>query len=274
MGTRVFDKVGFENWLRETTQLRELSIEVYSSYVAKIISKTGGDSEKIIRYLNSRHRQKNCYNQVFAIKYYFRFTRQDIPKTLPKLKKKPRKRLGVYKKLSELKQIVAKLKESGSFYYPVSLIQLTTGSRPRETLAYRSTMFIEECDGLTVILDVKGGREGAKFIPKPYSEEIIEILRHRNGEYPFLKGASSSIPKLISNNYRYYHHDLRKACGGMRFSPHDFRRNFGSDYYKQTLDIFKTQLALGHKRTETTIQYLPEFGGADMREAVKTRMGL
>lgn len=274
MQVKDFDREGFERWMEENTQLRPLSIKVYSSYVRNILEATAGDPKKIGQHITLKHRRKNCYNQVFAIKHYFNYIGKKAPLDLPLLKKKPRKKMGVFLKLSDLKAIVNRLKEQNSFYYPVAVIQLVAGSRPRETLSFRRSMFKEECDGVTIILDAKGGVEGAKFIPKPYSEEILEVLRLRTAEYPFLRGVSTDIEHLVSNNYRYYHRDLANASGMQKFSPHDFRRNFGSDYYKQTLDIFKTQMALGHKDPSTTIRYLPEFGGADFKSASKVRMKL
>jgi len=65
--------------------------------------------------------------------------------------------------------------------------------------------------------------------------------------------------RWVNNNYRYYYEQIRNAAtivGMSGFTPHDFRRNFATDAYRETKDIYLTRDLLGHRNIDHTIIYL------------------
>ena len=103
------------------------------------------------------------------------------------------------------------------------------------------------------------GKEYVVYIPKKYSNTIVQFIQTTNLTYPFLSGKSKTLSKSIDNNYRYYYNSLKKSVrsfGHPEFATHDFRRNFINDAFNHDCDLRIIQATVGHSGLNTTVKYI------------------
>ena len=100
-------------------------------------------------------------------------------------------------------------------------------------------------------LQLRGDVPGALICPVNKSGRIT--IRHFASD-------GDGIYKLVKSR--------AKKAGIAHFSPHDFRRTFGSDLLEAGEDVFTVQDLMGHASTDTTKRY-DKRGEARKKEAVK-----
>jgi len=251
----------FKEWLDNTTLLPRSR----SQYL-KVIGLFLRSSDDIsIENVNGFLQEREGHYYRFAFKYFFDFLeRPNDYSLLKKIRRKPRRRHGVYTEKERLVDLIQQIKRKT--YRIVALIQYYTGARPHDVLGLRKEDIKIKKDGLVLYLIVKGNREHTANIPFPEAQEILDFIQGTEKEYPFLRGKSKSLTNWIDNNYRYYYQEIREASeliGLKGFRPHDFRRNMASDVYRGTKDLFLTKEILGHKRIETTVRYIERIKKED-----------
>ena len=100
-------------------------------------------------------------------------------------------------------------------------------------------------------LEVRGDAQGALICPVNKSGRVT--IRHFASD-------GDGIYKLVR--------ERAKKAGIAHFSPHDFRRTFGSDLLEAGEDVFTVQDLMGHASTVTTKKY-DKRGEARKRKAVQ-----
>ncbi len=100
-------------------------------------------------------------------------------------------------------------------------------------------------------LEIRGDAQGALICPVNKSGRVT--IRHFASD-------GDGIYKLVR--------ERAKKAGIAHFSPHDFRRTFGSDLLEAGEDVFTVQDLMGHASTVTTKKY-DKRGEARKRKAVQ-----
>ena len=213
-------------------------------------------TENINRFLL----EKKIATYKFAFFHFLKFLGMDLEyKDILKIKRTPKKRMGVYLDREKLMGLINMIVDDG--YRIVAIIQNLTGSRSQDVLSLRRDKVEIKPDGITLHLLVKGMREHIVLIPFPEAQRILDFITDK-GDYPFLRGKQTNLTKWVNNNYRHYYDAVKEASrivGVPEFSTHDFRRNFATDVYKGTNDLFLVKMLLGHSSIETTAGYLQQI---------------
>jgi len=252
----------FKRWLQTNTNLSPTSVRQYVKVMNNFFKRY---KELSVENMNKYIREYPPAKYVF--KYFLMMEgRVNDYFLLIKAKEKPVEREGVYLPREELERIVFSIPDER--YRMVALIQYVTGARASETLKLKKENFRLLEDGrLRIRIIGKGGKESIKIVPATYAKRIWDFVQASESEYPFLRMTSKDFTTSLNTNYRYYYGMVKKAArafGYDNFATHDFRRNFGEDFYeelrKEETDpltiLLATQKALNHSSLKDTIKYL------------------
>ena len=119
----------------------------------------------------------------------------------------------------------------------------------------------------------KGGKNRLVYLPKKGIALVNSWILLRGIEpgpllYPIRKGGEMQ-PRYMSPDAIFKIVRRRALGAGVEsFSPHDFRRTFGSDLLEAGVDIVTVRDLMGHDSTETTAKY-DRRGEKRLRDAVQ-----
>lgn len=213
----------------------------------------------LVKYQEESVEKMNEYIRKYGLSYYafryylkFKGRENEIPKLI-KMREKEQEFKGTYLNKEQIVEAIDKLPNK---YRVIAYIQFLTGARIREVLTIRKENVSLEGDFLRIKIIGKGQKERYIFIPLRY-DFIVRYLKDSPFAYPFLEDNIVDA-RRINNVYTLYYIKLNEVFSliGVKFRPHDFRRNFITFVYQKTQDIVKTKNLVGHEKIETTYRYL------------------
>lgn len=246
----------FKKWMEDNTILLPRTIKQYARVIRAFLMEY---PQARVEEMNEFLQRKNSgYFYRYAFKRFLKFLgREEEWPLITRVKRKPKHRYGVFVNKDKIQEMIKQIRDRS--YYIVAKIQYLTGARACDVLKLkRDSIKIRE-DRITLHLITKGNKEHIVAIPYPEAEEIVDFLEDTNKEYPFLKGKHKDMTTWVTNNYRYYYEEVKIASettGLKGFRTHDFRRNFASDVYMKTRDVYLVKGLLGHRNLRHTIEYL------------------
>jgi len=263
--------IRFKYWLLTETNLSNCTIGNYLRAINLLPDDITPENPELITILNRliihRRRSFNDNNFKYAIeKLLISWDKIMFLPYIAKIKTNPRKIFGTYLDDKKINEICDKIKYLP--YKMAALIQLNTGVRVSEALSLTHKNFtFDKNDGAIIQLVGKGKKFFSVYILPEKVKEIglIEFLAERSVlTYPFLKAYSNTttvaFQKTMGNNYNNYEIALRNSAKsmGIKFSSHDFRRNFINKLFELGYQSDVVQAMAHHKSVTTTLIYKKE----------------
>lgn len=272
------DMKSFEKYLQEQG-LSPRSIVVYLKIISLFLKEfprfadlktEEGSVENINSFMRKKmiDDEKKLYNARFAFRHLLIFMDIDEKayKKIMKVKPVQSERKYILLSVEQMKQIIDRINDDK--FRLMATIQFVTGSRAIGVIRMNKKNIYEHEDGITINFWEKGSKERTAFVPKPYSDELLEYSRKKNQDFIFLDGSSKKgIDGLIYNTYIYYYKTLRKVLEELGYKKelclgtHNWKVNWVSDAYAATgKDLIATQRGIGHADPEQTARYIRRLG--------------
>lgn len=264
--------------LREYLANKGLSAKSVSTYL-KIINVFDKEFNEVsIDNINKFQELKQMRNAKSAFKHLLAFLGWDKKAYLDitTVKEKPATRKYIMLSLAQMQDIISRIIDER--YKLMATVQFVTGCRAVGVIRLNTKNIYEKEDGVLLTLWEKHNKERSVFLPKPYSDQLLEYIKKVNVEYPFIRGLSKhGFDGSIENAYLAYYNILRKAFIEAGYDKksclgtHNWRVNWVSDVYEVTKkDLIRTQQAVGHGKPEQTARYISKFVGKDdSKEIIK-----
>jgi len=260
----MFDDKVYRNYLEENTSLAYSTIDTYIRIIKEYYKKYKEVDEIYIRkFISKSIRENKSYHKKYAIKHYLKFIgKEEIYKTIPKIKVRGREKLGTYLPKDKIKQIIFNIKHHK--YRDIAYLQYLTGARAFEIISLKSKNIIinDEEKYIRIMIVGKGSKTRITFLDYKYKNLLLQYM---GDEYLFFwvmgytKKENQVEAMHIIHNMRNELYKFLNRSGeefGVRtLGTHDLRRNFAEEIRKKTKDIYVVKKLLGHSCIETTLRY-------------------
>lgn len=279
-----YNKKEFTDWLRVNTTLQEGSISVYGRVIQTFFKEYDKlNLSNVQAFISAHNREANSVHVKAPFQHFFQFVGLPAEKyeLLPKIKRMPRKRPGVYLSEEIMQQLIKALDKK--IYRDVSVIRYYTGIRASEALTVkaeniRKKFFVykdkdtkdrikEKVIEISII--AKGNQEKKVYMKYSKAKKIFKPYMKQGAGFIFIPKTLGGIEQdnkelfwvKLQNQVHYYYRCFQRAAKSIglnkRYGTHDLRRFF-ADWASNNYDLPVVQKMMGHARMDTTLRYLPD----------------
>lgn len=177
---------------------------------------------------------------------------------LEKFTRQPNKKAGTYIPVDVIyARIINKLKP---LYKTFGELQLMTGARAFEIISLRAENVLFDFNKVQLRLIGKGAKVRHIAVTDEVSALLNPYLKPNLHGYLFLSSDIEDLSKeeqwhMVDKMRSKYNYNITQVRGELKFSTHDFRRNFAQLLKQNGSEIFKISKILGHASLETTQRY-------------------